>query len=805
MEKWQRSFFQPVLPLGEDGRRVTGSKEHIALSRMAAGEGMVLLKNEKNTLPIRRGTKVALFGKGTVDYVKGGGGSGDVTVEYIRNLYEGMKIKEDEGKVEVFDKLAKYYAEDIQKQYADGAVPGMTVEPELPDELLNEAREYTDTAIITICRFSGEGWDRKCEAAQDGYVLDGEEKRNSELSAKIFENGDFCLTNAENAMVEKVKKAFPHVIVVMNVGGIVDTKWFRDYDEIQSVLMAWQGGIEGGLATADILCGDVNPSGKLSDTYAKDLEDYPSTANFHESAFYVDYTEDIYVGYRYFETIPGAAERVNYPFGFGLSYTDFDWKVTGASEENGVITVLAEVTNTGKTAGKEVIQLYYGAPQGKLGKPAKVLGAFKKTKLLQPGERQILTLKLPVNQMASYDDLGKVCKSAYVLEPGEYVIYIGTSVRDTEKIDFTYVVKEDTVTEQLSQKAAPYHLQKRMLADGSYEELPQREYVEEGLPRQDKYAIGLPCPDTRGQKGIDFLDFLDSKGVRFSDVADGKMALDEFMDILTLDDCINLLGGQPNTGCANTFGMGNLPEYGVPNVMTADGPAGLRILPKCGVNTTAWPCATLLASTWDEELVEEVGKAGAEEVKENNISIWLTPACNIHRSPLCGRNFEYYSEDPYLAGKTGAAMVRGIQSQHIGASVKHFAANNKETNRKDSDSRVSERALREIYLKQFEIIVKESHPYTIMSSYNLLNGIHTSEHKELLTGILRDEWEFDGIVTTDWWTFGEHYRETKAGNDIKMAAGYPERIKEAYEKGFITEAEIRLSARRILNMILKID
>ena len=747
MAKWQRSFFQPVLPLGEDGRRVTGSKEHIALSRMAAGEGMVLLKNEKSTLPIRRGTKVALFGKGTVDYVKGGGGSGDVTVEYIRNLYEGMKIKEDEGKVEVFDKLAKYYEKDIQKQYADGAVPGMTVEPELPDELLNEAREYTDTAVITICRFSGEGWDRKCEAAQDGYVLDGEEKRNSELSAKIFENGDFCLTNAENAMVEKVKKAFPHVIVVMNVGGIVDTKWFRDCDEIQSVLMAWQGGMEGGLATADILCGDVNPSGKLSDTYAKDLEDYPSTANFHESAFYVDYTEDIYVGYRYFETIPGAAERVNYPFGFGLSYTDFDWKVTGASEENGVITVLTEVTNTGKTAGKEVVQLYYGAPQGKLGKPAKVLGAFKKTSILQPGERQILTLKLPA-----------------------------------------------------------YHLQKRMLADGSYEELPQREYVEEeGLPRQDKYAIGLPCPDTRGQKGIDFLDFLDSKGVRFSDVADGKMTLDEFMDVLTLDDCINLLGGQPNTGCANTFGMGNLPEYGVPNVMTADGPAGLRILPKCGVNTTAWPCATLLASTWDEELVEKVGKAGAEEVKENNISIWLTPACNIHRSPLCGRNFEYYSEDPYLAGKTGAAMVRGIQSQHIGASVKHFAANNKETNRKDSDSRVSERALREIYLKQFEIIVKEAHPYTIMSSYNLINGIHASENKELLTGILRDEWGFDGLVTTDWWTFGEHYRETKAGNDIKMAAGYPERIKEAYEKGFITEAETRLSARRILNMILKID
>ena len=802
--KWARVNYQPGVGLGENGARVTADKEHITLSKDAAKEGMVLLKNEQHVLPLQTGAKVALFGKATFDYVKGGGGSGDVTVAYTRNLYEGIKALK--GKISVYEELADFYRENVKEQYKAGRVPGMTIEPQVPQELLQKAKAYTDTAVISICRFSGEGWDRKSIVETENKNIWASEEEMARRSAEIFEDGDFYLTHAEQEMVNTVKQNFARVIVVMNVGGMVDTSWFHDDAQIQSVLMAWQGGMEGGLATADILCGDVNPSGKLSDTYAKDLEDYPSTANFHESAFYVDYTEDIYVGYRYFETIPGAAERVNYPFGFGLSYTDFDWKMTGASEENGVITVLTEVTNTGKTAGKEVIQLYYGAPQGKLGKPAKVLGAFKKTSLLQPGERQILTLKIPVDQMASYDDLGKVCRSAYVLEAGEYAIYIGTNVRDAAKIDFTYVVKEDTVTEQLSRKAAPYHLQKRMLADGSYEELPQREYVEEeGLPRQDKYAIGLPCPDTRGQKGIDFLDFLDSKGVRFSDVADGKMTLDEFMDILTLDDCINLLGGQPNTGCANTFGMGNLPEYGVPNVMTADGPAGLRILPKCGVNTTAWPCATLLASTWDEELVEKVGKAGAEEVKENNISIWLTPACNIHRSPLCGRNFEYYSEDPYLAGKTGAAMVRGIQSQHIGASVKHFAANNKETNRKDSDSRVSERALREIYLKQFEIIVKEAHPYTIMSSYNLINGIHASENKELLTGILRDEWGFDGLVTTDWWTFGEHYRETKAGNDIKMAAGYPERIKEAYEKGFITEEEICRSARRILNMILKID
>ena len=808
MAKWQRSFFQPVLPLGEDGRRVTGSKEHIALSRMAAGEGMVLLKNEKNTLPIRRGTKVALFGKGTVDYVKGGGGSGDVTVEYIRNLYEGMKIKEDEGKVEVFDKLAKYYEKDIQKQYADGAVPGMTVEPELPDELLNEAREYTDTAVITICRFSGEGWDRKCEAAQDGYVLDGEEKRNSELSAKIFENGDFCLTNAENAMVEKVKKAFPHVIVVMNVGGIVDTKWFRDCDEIQSVLMAWQGGMEGGLATADILCGDVNPSGKLSDTYAKDLEDYPSTANFHESAFYVNYTEDIYVGYRYFETIPGAAERVNYPFGFGLSYTDFDWKMTGVSEENGVITVLTEVTNTGKTAGKEVIQLYYGAPQGKLGKPAKVLGAFKKTSLLQPGERQILTLKIPVDQMASYDDLGKIFKSSYILEKGDYHFYIGTSVRDVIALDYVMTLNANLLVEQLSSKAAPTSLKKRLLADGSYEELPQGTANDPNACVFEKMVPGTEealAPATRGRASCLLLNFYKENAHPLIDVYEGKISLDEFTAQLDNDDLIHLLGGQPNTSVANTYGYGNLPEYGVPNIMTADGPAGLRITPQCEVCTTAWPCATLLASTWNPALVEQVGTAGAEEVKENNIAVWLTPAVNIHRNPLCGRNFEYYSEDPLLTGKMGAAMVRGIQSQHIGAAVKHFACNNKETNRKHSDSRVSERALREIYLKAFEIIVKEADPWVIMSAYNMINGHRASENHDLLEGILRDEWHFHGMVTSDWWTRGEHYKEIKAGNDVKMACGFPERVKKAMELGALDRSDLERCAKRVLDLILKID
>ena len=237
----------------------------------------------------------------------------------------------------------------------------------------------------------------------------------------------------------------------------------------------------------------------------------------------------------------------------------------------------------------------------------------------------------------------------------------------------------------------------------------------------------------------------------------------------------------------------------------AVGPAGLRINPECGVCTTAWPCATMLAYSWNPELAEKVGSAAAEEVKENNIGVWLAPAVNIHRNPLCGRNFEYYSEDPLVAGKTGAAVVRGIQSQHIAATVKHFAANDKETNRNQSDSRVSERALREIYLKAFEIIVKEADPWAIMSSYNLINGHRASENRELLEDVLRGEWGFRGVVTTDWWTHGEHYKEINAGNDIKMACGFPERVKKAMELGELDRAQLEHCARRVLELILKLD
>ena len=810
MKKWSRINYLPCLPLGRDGRRVTGSRKHIVQSRNAAREGMVLLKNENNVLPLSLGQKVVLMGKGTADYVKGGGGSGDVVVDYSMTLADGMREKMAKGKVQVFDELIDFYVDNIWAQYNSGCVPGLTSEPEIPADLLERAREFSDTAIVSISRFSGEGWDRtsvgEADIRREYGSWEGED-RDVNLANQIFERGDFYLSKAEEKMIETAKKNFAHVIVVMNVGGMVDSEWFYQDDRIEAVLMAWQGGIEGGGAAADIICGDANPSGHLTDTFAKSLEDYPSSAEFHKSADYVEYTDDIYVGYRYFETIPGAAERVNYPFGFGLSYTNFEIVLDNAMVKDQQIIFEVLVRNAGNVAGKEVVQIYASAPQGKLGKAKKVLVGFTKTFFLDPGERQLIKVSVDIKNLASYDDQGLVQKSAWVLEKGKYRFYVGENVSDAGETEFIYEVTEDRVLEQLSERLKPYGLTKRMLADGTFQEVQVEEKPQDpcGFERQDPLSLEGVLPIVRGESGKSLLRMQMEKKPQLIDVYKGKMSLDDFLIQLPLQNRIDLLGGQPNTGLANTFGIGNQAEYGIPNVMTADGPAGLRVTADSGVTTTAWPCATMLACSWNTELVEGVGRSAALEVKENNIGMWLTPACCIHRSPLCGRNFEYYSEDPFLSGKIGAAMVNGIQSEHIAASPKHFAANNKETNRKASDSIVSERALREIYLKQFEIIVKESDPWTIMSSYNLLNGTHTSESYDLLTGILREEWGFQGMVTTDWWSLGEHYLETKAGNDLKMANGYPDRVKKAYEMGLISEEEINLAVKNILGLILKID
>ncbi len=803
MEKWIRARCQPNLPL-EGGRRVTASPEHLALSRRAAQEGMVLLKNQGELLPLVPGSRVALFGKGSFDYVKGGGGSGDVTVAYVKNLYDGLK---EEG-ISLYEPLSDFYRDYVERRYEAGDVPGLMAEPELPQSLVDSARGNADVAVIVLSRFSGEGWDREPVFYQEPDYPWPDELNMPRKAKAVFPRGDYYLTEEERAMVNQVCAAFDKVAVVLNVGGVVDVSWFCEDDRISSALLAWQGGMEGGGAIAALLTGKANPCGKLPDTFARDLSDYPSTARFHDSPHYVEYSEDIYVGYRYFETLPGAAERVCYPFGYGLSYTSFALETAGTGAENGRIRVDVRVTNTGNCPGKEVVQLYYSAPWGLLQKPRRCLAAFQKTKLLEPGESETVELSFAIADMASFDDLGKVAPSAWVLEKGRYALYMGTSVRDARELDWAWEQKETEVIRPCGDVLAPSHLAERLLADGSYEKLPAAPAVDtnanlfQPLTAAQSEAVAPAAPG----RGRWMLTQPFAEGVQpLSAVSEGKLTLEEFMAQLSDDDLIHLLGGQLNVGVSNTFGLGNLPEYGVPNLTTADGPAGLRIQPEVGVCTTAWPCATLLAAAWDPELTARVGAAAAAEVKENNISVWLAPAVNIHRSPLCGRNFEYYSEDPLLTGRLAGAMVRGIQSQHIAATVKHFACNNKETNRKYSDSRLSQRALREIYLRAFEIVVREEQPWAIMSSYNVVNGRRASESRELLTSILRDEWGYTGLVMSDWWTRGEQYKELLAGNDLKMANGYPERVEEAMKLGAVSRRDLEICAKRVLEFILRID
>ena len=624
-----------------------------------------------------------------------------------------------------------------------------------------DAAANADTAIVTFSRFSAEGTDRRAVG------------------------GDYYLSALEKDLLKKLTDSFGKVIVVQNTGAVMDCEDVAENDRVQGLLLCWQAGMEGGAAVADILCGDVNPSGKLPDTIVRSYDCCPSKDDFVESMQYVPYSEDIYVGYRYYATIPGKADCVRYPFGFGLSYTTFALQGAVCGEADGKITAAVQVANTGNMPGKQVVQLYYAAPQGKLGKPARELAAFAKTRLLSPGDSQTVALTFDIADMASYDDLGKIRKAAYILEQGEYTFYLGTSLTDVQKLAFVYSVPADTVTAQCETRCRPFKLEKRLLADGSYEALPTGEaqytYVDPADVRYDHTETEIP----------------------FDKVGE-EITLDAFVDQLTPDELKELVAGQAPTGVANTGCFGALRRLGIPAVPTADGPAGLRLETATGILTTAFPCATLLAATWNADVCFAVGAAAAAELRENNLGVWLAPALNIHRNTLCGRNFEYFSEDPLLAGKLAAAEIRGIQSQKVAVSMKHFACNNKEVNRYASDSRLSERALREIYLKGFEICVREADPWTIMSSYNLINGLHTSENWELLTGILRNEWGFKGMVITDWGAQSRPSVELRAGNDLKMPTGFPEDIQAALDSGELTTAHLKLCATRVLEMFMKL-
>jgi len=425
MKKWTRIKYQPCLPLGDNNSKITGSQAHIDLSKKAAGEGAVLLKNNNEALPLMQGQKIAVFGTAQIDYIKGGGGSGDVSVAYVRNIYDGLQLKKD--KVQVFDALSLFYEGYVKEQYQKGETIGDLTEAKIPEDLLQRAVAFTDTALITINRFSKEEEDRRNDGTDTYYELSAEERE----------------------MVSTVCDNFKHVIVLLNIGAMIDTSWFADNDKIEAALMLGQGGMEGGLATAELLVGEVNPSGKLVDTCAKTFDDYPSSAGFYESDDYVKYTDDVFVGYRYFETVPNKKECVVYPFGYGLSYTTFEIGNTVAFSNGKQILVTADITNTGKYAGKEVVQLYYAPPIGNISKPAIELVGFTKTPLLEPGKKCTVTISIEVAQLASFDDMGVIEQSAWVLEKGAYQLLLGNSVRNTVVLEYKYQQAEDVVVEKL--------------------------------------------------------------------------------------------------------------------------------------------------------------------------------------------------------------------------------------------------------------------------------------------------------------------------------------------------------------------
>ncbi len=760
IDKYAAFKYMPPKNLGKNGTRLSNCAEQNAFSREAARECAVLLKNENKALPLKN-SKVALFGMGTYDFLICGRGSGEVYTSYHKNFYDGIK---ENGKIDIYEPISDIYnAIYIPARENNQKEPNLYLEePHVDKNDIILAAESCDTAIITISRVSGETEDRKPT------------------------KGDYYLSDEETYLIDTVGEHFKKVIVVLNIGAVLDCSYFANNDKVDAVLCIWQGGSEGGAAAADLLVGDAVPSGKTVDTFAYSYEDYPGAAEFNKDNFGLDYTEDIFVGYRYFETFEGKKERVCYPFGFGLSYTEFAIDNITANETDGVITVSADVKNIGDSIGREVVQIYYGAPQNVLGNPAKQLIAFAKTKVLAPNESQTLTLSFKVTDMASYDDLGKLQKSAFLLEKGDYDIFVGNSVRDNKKV-FTYTVDKNTVTEQLTARCVPQKLQKRLLANGEYEMLPQND-----TPMQ--YPEHKSIIGTAPEKQINF------------DKVPEEISLNDFMAQLTDDELIDMVIGKSGFGLCNTACFSGIDRLDIPKVPTTDGPAGVRLWPQTGIFTTCFPSATALACSWDLELIERVSLAAAMEAKENNFGVWLTPALNIHKDPMCGRNFEYFSEDPYVTGKVASAIVRGIQSIKVAASVKHFACNNKETERLNSDSRVSERALREVYLKGFRICVQESDPWTIMTAYNKLNGTYAPENNDLITGILRGEWGYKGVTTTDWGTLSNKVNDIKAGTDMIMpdADKDMDKINEAYRRGELTRADLEQCVYRMLTFYQKL-
>ncbi len=764
----------------------TVSEEMKNTLRRVAGEGAVLLKND-GTLPFRKNETLSLFGRVQYNWFYTGYGSGgDVNRPYQVNLIDGIRACDS---LKLNESLCKKYEKWSRENVINDAIWGMWPRfyPEMPvtdGDVLN-AQIVSDCAVVTIGRSSGED-------------------RENALS-----KGSYYLTDEEKQLLDKVTYRFEKTVVLLNIGSITDLSWIEEYgDKISAVLLLWQGGMESGNAAADILCGKVSPCGRLSSTVSRQYSDQPSAKHFGGKKFN-NYSEDIYVGYRYFETFDKSS--VLYPFGYGLSYTTFKKECVGASAEKDGFIFEINIENTGDIKGKDVYQLYVKKPSGEIGNPQRELVAFGKTKALSPSKSQSIKVKVPMSNLSSYDEN----KSAYVLPGGEYEFYFGDDVRSAQKA-YSYYQEETVVLNQLSQCLAP---------EESFPVMIAREVDGEIIPDVTncrKSQIDLK------QRIIENLPeatpITGDKGYKLSDVKSGAVSMDDFVAQLSLDELEAITRGDytmgsslgvPGNAAVYCGVLESLRDKGIPAVSATDGPSGIRLRASCSLI----PIGTLLASTFDVNAVKEVYSLVAKEMKEKGSDVLLAPGMNIHRNPLCGRNFEYYSEDPLLTGKIGAAAVMGIQSEGGSACPKHFACNNQEIKRTVNDSRVSERALREIYLKGFEICIKEAKPKNIMTSYNKINGVWSYYNYDLATSILRGEWGYEGCVMTDWWTksgtsplfpkvYDQAYR-VRAQVDVLMPGGgrtgkrKPDGSLLKYvDDGGITLGEIQRSAKNVLNFAL---
>ena len=761
-----------------------------ALCRQAAAEGIVLLKNQNNTLPLCAQAPVAVFGRVQVDWFYVGYGSGgDVNPPYTVSLLDGLCS----AGVPVDGALAAQYRAWSAANPPDMGYwahwPRHFEEMPLEAGQIEAAARRCQTALVVIGRSAGESRDNALEA------------------------GSYYLTAQEQQLLRQVSQTFTHTAVLINSGSIMDLSWLDAPSLcIDAALYVWQGGMESGNAAADVLTGKVTPCGRLTDSVAYRYEDYPSSADFgDENANH--YTEDIFVGYRYFETF--APHAVQFPFGYGLSYTSFALTDACAGQCADAVHVSLRVQNTGSRAGKEVVQVYYEAPQGVLGKASRCLAAFAKTSLLQPGEAETIALSFPLADMASYDETGAAGhKSAWVLEAGEYKIFAGADVRCAALCGAVTVPALQLVKQAAEAcPADPAHPFCRMV-------------------RRDGRKAFAPVPTGQSSRKQRILDnmpreipFTGDRGLCLSDAARGACSLDAFLAQLSPDDLEALCRGDRimnsplgAAGNAGVFGgiTAHLRALGVPPVTVTDGPSGIRLQ----YYASLLPCGTALAATWDTALVRRLAQAHGREMRMKGSDVLLAPGMNIHRDPLCGRNFEYFSEDPLVTGRMGAAIVQGIQENGVSACPKHFACNNQEANRAYNDSRLSERALREIYLKGFEICVREAQPQNLMTSYNKINGVWDHYNYDLCTTILREEWGYEGCVMTDWWmrsatdpdfpnVFDSGYR-IRAQVDVLMPGAKPRSEEpdlsalEAFHRpDGLTLAELQRSAGNVLRYLCK--